>query len=113
MTGQSADQTNVPLEQPASVLRVMTQLVVVDVVATDRKGAPVVDLKQDDFAVTEDGKPQSIRAFSFQGAPVSPDSQLAASTPAEGPLPPNVVSNVRRRKSGAPLAILLLDGINT
>ncbi|HEY7404699.1 MAG TPA: VWA domain-containing protein [Candidatus Angelobacter sp.] len=113
VAGQSSNQATVPLEQPASVLRVTTQLVVVDVVATDRKGAPVVDLKQDDFAVTEDGKPQSIRAFNFQGTATSTDSQLAVAKPAGNPLPPNVVSNVRRSKSGAPLAILLLDGINT
>ncbi len=113
LAGQSSKQANVPLEEPASVLRVTTQLVVLDVVATDRKGAPVTDLKQDDFAVTEDGKPQSVRAFSFQGAAANSDVQLARTQPAESPLPPNMVSNVRRRKSGAPLAVLLLDGINT
>ena len=113
LAGQSSKQTNIPLEEPASVLRVTTQLVVVDVVATDHKGAPVTDLKQDDFAVTEDGKPQSIRAFSFQGAAANSDGRLAATETAESPLPPNVVSNVRRRKSGALFAVLLLDGINT
>lgn len=113
MAGQSSNQGNVSLQELASVLRVTTQLVVVDVVATDRKGAPVVDLTQDDFAVTEDGKPQSIRAFNFQGAAANSDGQLAAATPVETPLPPNVVSNVHRLRPGAPLAVLLLDGINT
>ena len=34
----------------------------VDVIVTDKKAQPVIDLKQDDFEVLEDGKPQSDRA---------------------------------------------------
>ncbi len=35
----------------------------VDVIATDKSGNPVNDLKQSDFKVTEDGKPQTIDSF--------------------------------------------------
>ena len=64
------DYTKVPQKQePAyqsqTVLRSTTRLVVVDVVAIDDKGQPVTDLKQDDFTVMEDGKPQKISDFSF------------------------------------------------
>jgi VWFA-related protein len=107
--GESSSQENL---QPASVLKVTTRLVVVDVVATDRKGAPVIDLKQDEVTIIEDGKPQSIRSFSFQGGPEKSVEAKEAKL-VEPPLPPGVVTNVRRLKPGAPLAVLLLDGINT
>jgi VWFA-related protein len=42
------------------------QLVVVDVVAKDKNGNPVLGLKPEDFTVTEDGKPQKITTFQFQ-----------------------------------------------
>lgn len=35
----------------------------VDAIVTDRKGQPVFDLKQSDFEVVEDGKPQKIDSF--------------------------------------------------
>ena len=35
----------------------------VDVIVTDRQGNPVADLKQTDFEVLEDGKPQAIETF--------------------------------------------------
>ena len=36
----------------------------VDVIVSDSKGAPIVDLTANDFAVSEDGKPQKIETFS-------------------------------------------------
>jgi len=42
------------------------QLVVVDVVAKDKNGNPVLGLKPEDFTITEDGKPQKITTFQFQ-----------------------------------------------
>ena len=110
--GQNSEPSNAQLSEPASVLKVTTRLVVVDVVATDRKGNPVTDLQREDFTVAEDGKPQDVRAFSFQNA-TKPGEQVAQTTPHEKPLPVNVVTNVRLAKAGAPLAVLLLDGINT
>ena len=35
----------------------------VDAIITDRRGQPVTDLKQEEFEVTEDGKPQAIEQF--------------------------------------------------
>lgn len=48
------------------VFRLNTQIVSVDVIVRDGSGAIVRGLKADDFEVTEDGKPQEIRSFSFQ-----------------------------------------------
>ena len=43
-----------------------SNLVVVDVVVTDKAGKPMRGLKQGDFTVLEDGKPQKVSVFEFQ-----------------------------------------------
>jgi VWFA-related protein len=48
-------------EQP--VFRGGVNFVRVDVIVTDRQGNPVSDLKQTDFEVTEDNRPQSVETF--------------------------------------------------
>jgi len=52
--------------QKKPVFRLNTQLVSVDVIVRDDKGNVVRGLTEQDFEVTEDGKPQEIRSFSFQ-----------------------------------------------
>src|ERR1700740_3243557 len=47
-------------------IRVSTELVLVNVVARDKKGNPVRDLKQADFTLYEDGKKQQISTFDFE-----------------------------------------------
>src|ERR1035438_7020426 len=42
------------------------QLVVVDVFAKDKNGNPIENLKTDDFAISEDGKPQKITFLQYQ-----------------------------------------------
>lgn len=44
-------------------LRTEVAVVTVDVVAVDRNGNPVSDLKGSDFTITEDGRPQVVRFF--------------------------------------------------
>src|SRR5437763_7857714 len=51
-------------QQPAQ-FRTGINFVRVDVIVSDRNGANVADLKQSDFEVTEDGKPQAIENFKF------------------------------------------------
>src|SRR6478672_4098362 len=51
------------------VIRVDTQIVEVPVVITDKTGKPVLNLKQNNFVVYEDGKPQEILDFSTTSAP--------------------------------------------
>src|SRR6478672_13116767 len=51
------------------VIRVDTQIVEVPVVITDKTGKPVLNLKQNNFAIYEDGKPQEILDFSTTNAP--------------------------------------------
>jgi len=64
--GSHAQQAE-PQPQPAQepVFRTGINFVRVDVIVSDRSGANVADLKQSDFEVTEDGKPQAIENFKF------------------------------------------------
>src|SRR5436190_10501949 len=43
-----------------------TNLVVVDVTVKDKSGKALEGLKQEDFSVFEDGKPQKVSVFEFQ-----------------------------------------------
>jgi len=102
-------QNREPVYESATVLKSITRLVVVDVVATDKEGA-VTDLKQDDFSILEDGKEQKIRVFNFQQPHAYPPGTAAmtASKP-----PENVYSNAARFSASSALNILLLDALNT
>lgn len=46
-------------------IRVKTDLVVSEVLVVDRKGNAILDLKESDFIVTENDKPQKVEVFSF------------------------------------------------
>src|ERR1700674_761390 len=110
LSGQAAQNPPVKQDDPttyksASVLRATTRLVVVDVVAIDGKGTPVTDLKAENFTVLEDGKPQTIRDFSFQTP--SAVIRVAAS------LPPGVVTNAPQYSATSCLNVILLDAVNT
>lgn len=50
-------------QTPQPTFRGGINFVSVDVIVADRQGNPVTDLRQEDFEVTEDGKPQKIEAF--------------------------------------------------
>jgi Ca-activated chloride channel homolog len=51
------------------VIKVDTQLVEVPVVITDKTGKPILNLKQNNFTIYEDGKSQEILDFSTTSAP--------------------------------------------
>ena len=53
-------------QNPADTIRVQVRLVNLFVNVTDAHGAPVADLLQPNFVVTEDGIPQTIRVFERQ-----------------------------------------------
>src|SRR5215472_14620605 len=57
-------QPSVPQASPT--IRATAELVLVNVVARDKKGNLVRDLKQQDFTVLEDGQKQQISSFDFE-----------------------------------------------
>jgi len=102
-------------QEPPAVLKATTRLVTVDVVAKDRKGNAVRDLKADEFQVIEQsgsGKSQQhIATFLLldRALAEAPDSQKTALR-----LPAGVYTNLVTTKSlSAPPTILLVDGLNT
>ena len=79
LTTASAQQSP---SQPT--FRSSVDLVTIDVVATTANGAPVANLKAEDFEIFEDGVAQQVQTFQFV--------DLAA-TSAIRPLPPGIASN--------------------
>ena len=110
----SSQSTGGQASEPASppVVKVTTRLLLVDVVVTDSSGRPVTDLKQADFEVKENGKPQKVVAFAFQPPPPPPVPGKPAYKPF--PLGPGVFTNLRNLNGEVgPPTILLIDGLNT
>jgi len=99
------------IDQPATVLRVTTRLVVVDVVATNSKGAPVTDLKAEDFTVQEESVEQPIQVFSFHQSAPGEATPAGSVTPVK--LPEGYYTNIPRYKTSGALNVLLLDGLNS
>jgi VWFA-related protein len=58
-----------------------TQLVIEKVVVKDKSGKPIEGLHKEDFTVTEDGKPQTIKFFDFENI----DNVTAAQPPLPAP----------------------------
>ena len=52
-----------PSDPQQPTFRAGINYVAVDVIVTDRKNAPVIDLRKEDFEVFEDGRPQPIEEF--------------------------------------------------
>jgi len=88
-------------------LKVMSQLVQVDVIAKDHNGQPVTNLKQSDFSVYDNGKKQDISWFSLE-------TDKTRNQPAP-PVAPNAYSNQVEKQEGVPgnLTIILMDFLNT
>jgi VWFA-related protein len=104
-------QSQTPPRTP--VFRSGTELVLVNVVVRDKSGAVVRGLKQDDFSITEDDKPQTITSFDFEeldradavapsaeSSPVLPVKPMSvakgAPSSAAAPSPPKIDMHGRR-----------------
>jgi VWFA-related protein len=85
-----------------------TRLVQVDIVVTDKDGAPVRGLQASDFVIMQDGKRQAPSFFEVHGPlATAPDKTVAPSLPA------NVFSNQPKGTTSPSWTILLLDLLNT
>lgn len=89
------------------VFRASARLVQVSVVVHDSHGQPVTDLKKEDFAIAELGKPQQISFFSTMSA----DKSAAPAAPS----PPHIFTNVVAAAREVPtnVTVVLLDLLNT
>jgi len=87
-------------------LHVTTREIVVDVMVTDANGNPVHGLKQSDFSIEENGKPQSIRSFREFG------TEIPVMEPTAPKLPPGVYTNSQSTPASGPVNILLLDALH-
>jgi VWFA-related protein len=63
---QPSQQQPEAAAQTQGVLKVSTEIVLVNVVARDKHGNLIKDLKQEDFTVFEDGKKQQLASFDFE-----------------------------------------------
>ncbi|HUE51037.1 MAG TPA: VWA domain-containing protein [Terriglobales bacterium] len=74
-----------------------TELVLVNVTVRDKSGNPVRDLKQEDFTVLEDNKPQQVSSFDLENT----DAILPTAV-SEAPLLGKALSRTAHVSSGAP-----------
>jgi VWFA-related protein len=80
---------------------------VVDVIVTDSKGQPIQGLKQTDFTIKEDGKPQPLRSFGEFS------SGTTTSTSLHRRLPTGVHTNFQPSLTNGPVNILLIDALHS
>lgn len=57
------------IKEEDTIIKVDTELVDVPIVVTDKTGKPILTLKQNNFVVYEDGRPQELMDFSATTAP--------------------------------------------
>lgn len=110
LAGQAPSQPNQPPAQepaPGPTFKAQVEYVEVDAVVTDQQGTFIRNLAKDDFQVFEDGKPQTISAFSVVDIPIERgDRPLFASRPLE----PDVQSN--ERPFDGRVYVMILDDLH-
>jgi VWFA-related protein len=93
------------------IFRAGTTLVEFTVVATDQKGEPVADLNQGEIAIIQNGKPQPVAFFRFEGSAFAP----GAVEPKREPIAPGIFTN-RSEYSPGParnVTAIVMDTLNT
>jgi VWFA-related protein len=92
-----------PPQQGGFTLQVKSQLVVLDVVVTNKKGENVRHLTKDDFMVFEDKTPQTVLSFEEHLPPPGNAAPVAVDSTAE----------LDRLEPQAPVTILVLDELTS
>jgi len=95
-------------QQPAATFRSGVNVVEVDAVVLDQQGRFVADLRDDEFEILEDGKPQRLASMHLVNIPVE---RLDASLDAARAIPPDVQSNAR--PFDGRLYLIVLDDLHT
>jgi VWFA-related protein len=104
---QSANSAPPPAN---SVIRVTSQMVLEEVSVSDAHNNPVHGLKQDQFRIFEDGKPQVLRNFEEHS---TPSAEEAAKFPPMPKLAPGVFTNYTPAPVVGAVNVILLDTLNT
>ncbi|HUS19123.1 MAG TPA: VWA domain-containing protein [Terriglobales bacterium] len=106
-----------PAEQPQRdfTFKVTSDLVLVNVVARDKKGNLITDLKREDFTLLEDSKPQKISSFDIENTEMAALPEVVSAAPADGgpaqaateakPKAPTASINLKNRR----LIVLFFD----
>jgi VWFA-related protein len=107
---QPASATQQSSQSAIATLRAGTQLVVVDVVVTDKNQKPVHGLKASDFTLTEENVPQLVKHFEEHTALTAAD---ATKFPTMPKFPPGIFTNYTPEPVNGAVNLLLLDALNT
>ena len=106
--GQAGQST---AAQTTPMFRAGTTLVEFTIVATDERGQPVIDLKQSEISIIQNGKAQPVAFFRFEGSAFGPD----AVEPRREPIAPGIFTN-RPEYSPGPsrnVTAIVVDTLNT
>jgi VWFA-related protein len=107
---QPAPTAQQPPHSGVATLRAGTQLVVVDVVVTDKNQKPIHGLTASDFTLTEENVSQVVKHFEEHTALTPADATKFPSLPK---LPPGVFTNYTPQPVNGAVNVLLLDVLNT
>lgn len=106
---EQAAAAQAPLPNTGFTLRTTTRLVEVAVVATDKHGHPITDLKPEDLEIYDNGRPQKVKDFTQAGADVLTAPVSAAAQ--QGSADEAIATN--RPAAGTPAAVLQQSGNTT
>jgi VWFA-related protein len=97
--------------ESSPIFRAGTTLVEFTIVATDQRGQPVTDLKADEVAIVQNGKPQPAAFFRFEGGAFVP----GAVEPKPEPIAPGIFTNRSEYAPGPArnVTAIIIDTLNT
>jgi VWFA-related protein len=109
----AAPQATRRLAQPApGTLRAESELVRIDVEVTDRSGKPIKGLREDQFTVTDNGKPQKISSFSYSDIEsvdtAGPEDTKPVAIPVDGG-PPSAKESIDDQVRDRRMIVLFFD----
>lgn len=108
--GPQVQGPTLPPSASSQNFTVTVRSVLVDVVVTNAEGAPITNLRKQDFEIFEDSIPQPISSFEEHRAQIQTTRAAEIQSKAG---PPNAFSNATATKGHDTLSVLLLDSINT